>query len=66
MDQQNDNSDVESEAYLGDDDGQLDQQDQEVADLNGPEAGNIDMHCLQPASLCVWYQLVLHTARWGV
>ena len=48
MDQQDDVSDVESEAYLGDDDGQLDQQDQEVADLNGPEAGA----CCTHISMC--------------
>lgn len=39
MDQQDDGSDVESEAYLGDDDGNVGPQDQEVADLDGAEAG---------------------------
>ncbi|KAL3132557.1 hypothetical protein ABBQ32_009096 [Trebouxia sp. C0010 RCD-2024] len=38
MDQQDDGSDVESEAYLGDDDGNVGPQDQEVADLDGAEA----------------------------
>lgn len=38
MDQRDDVSDTESEAYLGDDDGNIHQQDQEVADLQGPEA----------------------------
>ena len=39
MDQQDDVSDVESEAYLRDDDGNVGPQDQEVADLDGAEAG---------------------------
>lgn len=40
MDQRDDDlSDNESEAYLGDDDGNVGPQDQEVADLDGAEAG---------------------------
>lgn len=39
MDQQDEGSDNESEAYLGDDDGNVGPQDQEVADLDGAEAG---------------------------
>lgn len=34
-------SDVDSEAYLGDEQGNLGQQDQEVADLQGAEAGAV-------------------------
>lgn len=43
MDQRDDVSDVESEAYLGDDDGNVGPEDQEVADLNGAEAGAISV-----------------------
>ena len=39
MDQHDDVSDTESEAYLGDEAGNVDQHDQEVADLQGAEAG---------------------------
>ena len=39
MDRPDDVSDNESEAYLGDDDGNVGPQDEEVADLNGAEAG---------------------------
>ncbi len=42
MDQQDEQdvvSDAESDAYLGDDDGNVNEQDQEVADLQGAEAG---------------------------
>lgn len=44
MDQHNDGSDTESEAYLGDEAGNVDQQDQEVADLQGAEAGMLSCH----------------------
>ena len=40
MDDRDDVSDVDSEAYLGDEQGNLNQQDQEVADLQGAEAGD--------------------------
>lgn len=42
MDQRDDDvSDNESEAYLGDDHGNVGPQDQEVADLDGAEAGEV-------------------------
>lgn len=42
MDQRDDDvSDNESEAYLGDDHGIVGPQDQEVADLDGAEAGEV-------------------------
>ena len=49
MDQRDDDaSDNESEAYLGDDDGNVGPQDQEVADLDGAEAGGIsESMCIQ-------------------
>lgn len=40
MDDRDDVSDADSEAYLGDEQGNLNQQDQEVADLQGAEAGD--------------------------
>lgn len=52
MEQQDDVSDTESEAYLGDDAGNIDQQDQEVADLQGAEAG-ADVHLLRACNLIV-------------
>lgn len=52
MEQQDDVSDTESEAYLGDDAGNIDQQDQEVADLQGAEAG-ADVHLLHACNLIV-------------
>lgn len=39
MNDNNDVSDTDSEAYLGDEQGNISQQDQEVADLQGAEAG---------------------------
>lgn len=46
MDQRDEDvSDNESEAYLGDDDGNVGPQDQEVADLDGAEAGVISAAC---------------------
>lgn len=39
MDDRDDASEADSEAYLGDEQGNLGQQDQEVADLEGAEAG---------------------------
>ena len=46
MDEHDDVSDTESEAYLGDEAGNVDQHDQEVADLQGAEAG---MSCTMAA-----------------
>lgn len=44
MDQQDDVSDTESEAYVGDEAGNVNQQDQEVADLQGAEAGMLSSY----------------------
>ncbi len=58
MDEHDDVSDTESEAYLGDEAGNVDQHDQEVADLQGAEAGMLlcygtsDLHA--PRSMLAW------------
>ena len=44
MDEHDDVSDTESEAYLGDEAGNVDQHDQEVADLQGAEAGMLSCY----------------------
>ena len=58
MDQHEDVSDTESEAYLGDEAGNVDQQDQEVADLQGAEAGMLSCYDTSnvdaPRSLLAW------------
>ena len=57
MDDRDDVSDADSEAYLGDEQGNLNQQDQEVADLQGAEAGdcsNVNEGVHQVTRLYAW------------
>ena len=77
MDQHDDVSDTESEAYLGDEAGNVDQHDQEVADLQGAEAGMFyamapptwmhpDERLLGCSGLSPTYEQAVLQSRWWV
>ena len=53
MDRQDGDSDNESEAYLGDDDGNVGPEVQEVADLDGAEAGVWSGSCRERVHVCM-------------
>ena len=67
MDEHDDVSDTESEAYLGDEAGNVDHHDQEVADLQGAEAGMLyataPPTCLHPDQCLLGYSLLRRTCE---